>query len=139
MLNYNLGYACINTELSSRKVKVSTNRTMRRKTFDEKGLDYVSEIILQNVTDLLTILEWNAENDINFFRMSSEMFHGHQNMHSKILRILTKLKKHYLRPACLRKSMTFVSQRIPARSTNFVLQMSRLSKTPSVTLKFMAR
>ena len=74
MLNYNLGYACINTELSSRKVKVSTNRTMRRKTFDEKGLDYVSEIILQNVTDLLTILKWNAENDIHFFRMSSEMF-----------------------------------------------------------------
>ena len=74
MLNYNLGYACINTELSSRKVKVSTNRTMRRKTFDEKGLDYVSEIILQNVTDLLTILKWNADNGIHFFRMSSEMF-----------------------------------------------------------------
>ena len=74
MLNYNLGYACINTELSSRKVKVSTNRTMRRKTFDEKGLDYVSEIILQNVTDLLTILKWNADNDIHFFRLSSEMF-----------------------------------------------------------------
>jgi UV DNA damage endonuclease len=50
--NYNLGYACICTELSSRKVKVSTNRTMRKKTFEEKGLDYVSEIILQNVTDL---------------------------------------------------------------------------------------
>ena len=74
MTNYNLGYACINTELSSRKVKVSTNRTMRRKTFDQKGLDYVSEIILQNVTDLLTILKWNADNDIHFFRMSSEMF-----------------------------------------------------------------
>ena len=74
MTNYNLGYACINTELSALKPKVSTNRTMRRKTFDEKGLDYVSEIILQNVTDLLTILKWNADNDINFFRMSSEMF-----------------------------------------------------------------
>ena len=72
--NYNLGYACINTELSSRKVKVSTNRTMRRKTFDEKGLDYVSEIVLQNVTDLLTILKWNADNGIHFFRMSSEIF-----------------------------------------------------------------
>ena len=72
--NYNLGYACINTELSSRKVKVSTNRTMRKKTFEEKGLDYVSEVILQNVTDLKTILEWNAEHDIHFFRMSSEIF-----------------------------------------------------------------
>jgi len=74
MENYNLGYACINMELSSLKEKVSTNRTMRRKTFDEKGLDYVSEIALQNVKDLLTILKWNAEHDIHFFRMSSEIF-----------------------------------------------------------------
>ena len=68
-MNYNLGYACINTELSAQKPKVSTNRTMRRKTFDEKGLDYVSEIILANVTDLLTILKWNAKHDIHFFRL----------------------------------------------------------------------
>ena len=74
MKNYNLGYACICTELSSRKIKVSTNRTMRRATFDEKGLDYVSGIVLQNVTDLLTILKWNAKHDIHFFRMSSEIF-----------------------------------------------------------------
>ena len=74
MTNYNLGYACINMELSAQKPKVSTNRTMRRKTFDEKGLDYTSELILQNVTDLLTILKWNAANDIHFFRMSSEIF-----------------------------------------------------------------
>jgi len=72
--NYNLGYACICTELSSRKVKVSTNRTMRKATFEEKGLDYVSEVCLANARDLLTILEWNAKHDIHFFRMSSEMF-----------------------------------------------------------------
>lgn len=72
--NYNLGYACICTELSSRKVKVTTNRTMRKETFQQKGLDYVSEIILDNVKDLLTILKWNAKHDIHFFRMSSEMF-----------------------------------------------------------------
>ncbi len=74
MTNYNLGYACINTALTSQKPKISTNRTMRKKTFQEKGLDYVSEIILQNVTDLLAILEWNAKHDIHFFRMSSEIF-----------------------------------------------------------------
>ena len=74
MTNYNLGYACINMELSAQKPKVSTNRTMRKKTFQEKGLDYTSELILQNVTDLLTILKWNAANDIHFFRLSSEIF-----------------------------------------------------------------
>ena len=73
-MNYNLGYACINMELSARKPKVSTNRTMRKKTFQEKGLDYTSELILQNVTDLLEILKWNAANDIHFFRLSSEIF-----------------------------------------------------------------
>ena len=35
----NLGYACINTALKSNGI--FTNRTMRRKTFDSKGLDYV--------------------------------------------------------------------------------------------------
>ena len=74
MTNYNLGYACINMELSAQKPKISTNRTMRKKTFQEKGLDYTSELILQNVTDLLTILKWNAANDIHFFRLSSEIF-----------------------------------------------------------------
>ena len=73
-MNYNLGYACINMELSAVKPKVSTNRTMRKKTFQEKGIDYASELILQNVTDLLSILKWNAEHDIHFFRISSEIF-----------------------------------------------------------------
>lgn len=70
----NLGYACINMNLSSLKEKVSTNRTMRKATFQNKGLDYVSEIVLLNVSDLKKILEWNMENDIFFFRISSEIF-----------------------------------------------------------------
>ena len=74
MNNYNLGYACICTELSSRKIKVSTNRTMRKDTFQQKGIAYASEIALQNCKDLLTILKWNARHDIHFFRMSSEIF-----------------------------------------------------------------
>lgn len=64
-----LGYACINETL--KKDKIFTSRTMRKKTFQEKGLDYVSELSLQNCKDLLTILQWNEENDIRFFRMSS--------------------------------------------------------------------
>ena len=73
-MNYRLGYACINMELSALKPKVSTNRTMRKKTFQEKGVDYASELIVQNVRDLKTILEWNVANGITFFRMSSEIF-----------------------------------------------------------------
>ena len=72
----NLGYACINTELNSRKGddRITTNRTMIKRTFQEKGLDYTSELVLQNVTDLYSIIEWNEQNNIKFFRLSSEMF-----------------------------------------------------------------
>tara|TARA_R110000868_G_scaffold222657_4_gene474513 strand:- start:112 stop:1014 length:903 start_codon:yes stop_codon:yes gene_type:complete len=69
-----LGYACINTTLGSQKPKVTTNRGMIRRTFDAKGLPYVSELVLQNVRDLSTILSWNHRNDIKFYRMSSDMF-----------------------------------------------------------------
>lgn len=72
----NLGYACINMHLSNlpKSQRVTTNRTMVKRTFDERGLPYASELALANARDLLTILKWNQANDINFFRLSSEMF-----------------------------------------------------------------
>lgn len=68
------GYACINMTLGSQKPKITTNRGMIRRTFDSKGLDYVSELVLQNVCDLVTIVNWNHNNGIHFYRMSSDMF-----------------------------------------------------------------
>ena len=70
--NMNLGYACINTVLKENNI--FTNRTMRRKTFDAKGLDYVSDLSLQNVKDLKTHILWNNEHDIKLFRLSSQIF-----------------------------------------------------------------
>jgi UV DNA damage endonuclease len=67
----NLGYACINLSLGK---KITTNRTMIKKTFTQKGLDYVSDLVLQNVADLERIIDWNYQNGINFYRMSSDMF-----------------------------------------------------------------
>ena len=71
-----LGYACINMELNQlpKKKRVTTNRAMVRKTFDEKGIAYASELALQNCKDLKTILEWNVKNSIYFFRISSNIF-----------------------------------------------------------------
>jgi len=68
----NLGYACINTSLQANKI--TTNRTMRRKTFDAKGLNYVSELALQNVKDLKTYVLWNNEFRVKLFRLSSQIF-----------------------------------------------------------------
>ena len=68
-----LGYACINSTLQAAG-GITTNRGMRQKTFNEKGLDYVSELALQNVKDLENIVRWNWEMGIRLFRMSSDIF-----------------------------------------------------------------
>jgi UV DNA damage endonuclease len=70
----NLGYACINSTLSVQKPKVTTNRSMIKKTFTERGVDYAGELSMLNVADLSAILKWNVDNGIKFFRLSSELF-----------------------------------------------------------------
>jgi UV DNA damage endonuclease len=64
----NLGYACINMSMGK---KVTTNRAMVKRTFQTKGLDYVSELALANAKDIIKILEWNRMNGIKLFRLSS--------------------------------------------------------------------
>ena len=66
----NIGYACINMSLGK---KITTNRTMVKKTLNLKGLDYVSELALLNAKDIIKILEWNRQHKINFFRLSSAL------------------------------------------------------------------
>jgi UV DNA damage endonuclease len=70
----NLGYACINSTLGSQKPKVTTNRSMIKRTFMERGIDYASELGLLNAKDLFTILQWNNEHSIKCFRTSSDIF-----------------------------------------------------------------
>ena len=68
-----IGYACINMTLQ-KAGGITTNRSMRQKTFNERGLAYASELALQNVKDLETIVKWNEEMGIKLFRMSSDLF-----------------------------------------------------------------
>ncbi len=76
---YNLGYACINMGLSNlpKSKRITTNRSMIRRTFDEKGLPYASELTLQNCLDLEKIIQWNEDNGIKFYRMSSDIAPWH--------------------------------------------------------------
>lgn len=67
------GYCCINLTLQ-KSLGITTNRTMRKDTFMQKGIGYASELILQNLSDLIHIIDWNGQKDILNFRMSSEMF-----------------------------------------------------------------
>ena len=66
-----IGYACINLSLGK---KITTNIKMVKRTFIAKGVDYVQDLVLQNVADLERIIDWNEQNGIKMYRMSSEMF-----------------------------------------------------------------
>ena len=69
-----LGLCCLNTELRDRKPSVFASRTVILKTLADKGVDFLKEKILQNLRDVLTIMDWNEENGIKVYRLSSEMF-----------------------------------------------------------------
>ena len=67
-----LGYACINMALAEQGI--TTNKGMIKRTFGEKGIQYASQLALQNVQALLEILKWNVTNGIRVFRITSELF-----------------------------------------------------------------
>ena len=73
--NRNYGYACINMGFSTlpKSKRITTNRSMIRRTFDERGISYASELALLNLKDLNKILVWNKQNNINFYRISSDI------------------------------------------------------------------
>lgn len=70
----NYGYCCINTTLRTEKPSITTNRSMIKRTYAEKGIVYASELALQNVKDLVKIINWNNQNGVKLFRISSDMF-----------------------------------------------------------------
>ena len=75
-----IGYACVNLNLYRPKLfnnsfePIFTHRSCVKKTFQTKGIDYVSGLALKNCLDLKKIILWNIEHDFKFFRISSDMF-----------------------------------------------------------------
>ena len=70
---HQVGYCCINVTLG--KQKITTGRTMRQASFQQDtGLVRTSALALQNVKDLITILQWNVENNVHVFRIGSNLF-----------------------------------------------------------------
>jgi UV DNA damage endonuclease len=67
----NLGYCCINMTL--RKDKITTNRSMIKRTFLKEGIDRSSDLALENVRDLVKIIKWNHTNGFKLFRVSSDL------------------------------------------------------------------
>ena len=69
-----LGLCCLNTELREMKPPVFASRKMIIKSIKEKGIDALKEKIKQNLRDVLTMMDWNEQNGIKVFRLSSELF-----------------------------------------------------------------
>jgi UV DNA damage endonuclease len=67
------GYACINMTLQKNH-KITTNRSMIKRTFAAKGIDYASELAVKNTEDLVKVIQWNNRNGFKLFRMSSKLF-----------------------------------------------------------------
>lgn len=69
-----IGYPCMNKTLRESTPPVRANRGLQMNTLEEKGTEYVSTLVIENLRDLLHILQWNKEHDIYFYRCSSNLF-----------------------------------------------------------------
>ena len=90
-MDINFGYACINEEL--RQHGIFSSRTCRISTLvNNPGI--LDELISKNLDDLMLIMEWNRNNNIKLFRISSQLFPfcSHMKYGYKIDKWNTKLK-----------------------------------------------
>ena len=69
-----LGLCCLNITMREQKPSVFSSRSIILKTLQEKGSDFLKVKIIQNLKDTLRLIEWNEENGIKVFRLSSELF-----------------------------------------------------------------
>ena len=74
-----LGLCCMNTTLKKQKPPVYAARRIIIRIIDERGIDELKRRILANLDDLLKMLQWNEENGIRVFRLSSELFQHKTN------------------------------------------------------------
>jgi len=69
-----LGLCCVNTKLRIQTPPVFASRKMIIRTVKEHGIDCLKDKIIQNLKDVLTMMDWNEQNGIKVFRLSSELF-----------------------------------------------------------------
>ena len=69
-----LGLCCLNITLKQQKPAVFASRTVRIKTVNERGFNILRDKIIYNLQDTLKMIEWNQQNGIKVFRLSSDLF-----------------------------------------------------------------
>ena len=69
-----LGLCCMNTQLRGLKVPIYCSRRIIVRTIQKLGIEELKSRILKNLEDLLVMIQWNEDNGIKVFRLSSELF-----------------------------------------------------------------
>jgi UV DNA damage endonuclease len=62
-----LGYACMNATIKT------SFKTCRLATMQQEGMEKIKELAIHNLEKTLDIIKWNIENDIFFYRASSDV------------------------------------------------------------------
>ena len=78
--NIQLGLCCLNTILRGQNPPVFCSRSIILKTFEDKGLGYLQDKIIENLKDLIRMIEWNEKHGIRVMRISSELFPHKSNL-----------------------------------------------------------
>ena len=69
-----LGLCCMNTTLKKQKPPIYASRKIIVRIIDERGIEELKKRITLNLKDLIKMIEWNEQNGIKVFRLSSELF-----------------------------------------------------------------
>ena len=69
-----LGLCCMNKTLRNSKPPIYASRTIRIKQYQERGVEELKRRALLNLEDLVKMIEWNYKNNIEVFRLSSDIF-----------------------------------------------------------------
>ncbi len=69
-----LGLCCLNMTLRGQNPSIFASRKMIIRTIKQKGIYCLKIKIIENLCDVLKIMDWNEENGIKVYRLSSEMF-----------------------------------------------------------------
>ena len=128
--NKRIGYACINTQLSA--TGVTTNRDCIKRTFESKGIDYISELALANVTDLEKVIHWNEKNGFKFYRISSGLFPWKTFYQFEDLKDWKKIQVILKR---IGDYATAVGQRLEFHPSHFIILASPNPNTVETSIK----
>jgi UV DNA damage endonuclease len=69
-----LGLCCLNITKRIENPTVFSSRKMIIRTIKKKGIYALKMLIIENLKDTLKLIQWNEDNGIKVFRISSELF-----------------------------------------------------------------